>query len=103
MTAPGAPSTGLAVPENTPPSPSPIHHTPTDQAIEAPRATFTVGRQAMPSPRPTWSRANDRLVITAWCPMVRPDQVIGRAITDGRPCAPGAIIWVPKDRVKKYA
>ncbi len=58
----------------------------------------------MPRPSPTWSRANDRLVITAWCPMVRPDQVIGRAITGRIAPAP----WerssaVPKERVKKYA
>ena len=35
ITAPGAPFTGFAAPESTPPRPSPIHQTPSAQAIEA--------------------------------------------------------------------
>ena len=38
ITAPGAPLSGLAPPFSTPPSPSPNHHTPIDQAIDAARA-----------------------------------------------------------------
>jgi len=49
-TAPGAPLSGLAPPFSIPPSPSPNHHTPIAQAIDAPRASRTVGRNAMPRP-----------------------------------------------------
>ena len=54
ITAPGAPLSGLAVPASTPPSPSPNHHTPSDQAIDAPRASRSVGRHAIPSPSSNW-------------------------------------------------
>ena len=54
ITAPGAPLSGLAAPLSTPPSPSPNHHTPSDQAIEAASATRTVGRNAMPRPISSW-------------------------------------------------
>ena len=58
ITAPGAPLTGLAAPVSTIPSPSPNHHTPSDQATEAASATRTVGRQAIPMPSSSWIVAN---------------------------------------------
>jgi hypothetical protein len=54
ITAPGAPLTGLASPVSTIPSPSPNHHTPSAQAIEAASATRTAGRHAIPMPSSTW-------------------------------------------------
>src|ERR1700677_618748 len=101
MTAPGAPLTGLAVPLSTPPRPSPIHHTPNDQPMEATRAAFRVGRQAIPRPNATCQKANTASVATAWLPMVRPDQWIGAASTCGFPADMVAIIWSPNARVKK--
>jgi hypothetical protein len=48
ITAPGAPSHGLALPVSTPPRPSPSHQTAMDQATEAASANLTAGRQAIP-------------------------------------------------------
>ena len=65
ITAPGAPLTGLARPVSTIPSPSPNHHTPSDQAIEAASAVRTVGRQAIPIPSSTWTVAKIAFSSTA--------------------------------------
>ena len=61
MTAPGPPATALSGVASTPPRPSPSHHTASDQAIDAPSATRTVGRQAMPRPSSSWMVANTAL------------------------------------------
>ena len=53
--------------------------------MEAPSPTLTVGRQAMAKPRPHCTRANATSVETAWWPMIDPDQLMGRAMTDGLP------------------
>ena len=53
-TAPGAPLTGLALLVSTIPSPSPNHHTPSAQAMEAASATRTVGRHAIPIASSSW-------------------------------------------------
>ena len=50
ITAPGAPAITFASGVSRPPKPSPSHHTPSAQATEAPSASLTVGRHAMPSP-----------------------------------------------------
>ena len=54
-------ATGLAVPVSIPPSPSPNHHTPRAQTIDAPSATLTVGRQAMPRASRSWMVAKATL------------------------------------------
>ncbi len=64
ITAPGAPFSGLATPFSIPPSPSPNHHTPIAQAIDAARASRTVGRNAMPSPISIWIVAKRVLIST---------------------------------------
>src|SRR5664280_937607 len=101
ITAPGAPSTGLAAPLRTPPSPSPTHHTATDHAMDAPSPTFTVGRQAMARAMAICTRAKKLSVSTAWCPMDVPDQLIGLAMRDGLPWDIPEIICRPKFLVKK--
>ena len=63
ITAPGAPFSGLAPPSSIPPSPSPNHHTPIAQAIDAARAIRTVGRNAMPRPSSNWIVA--KIVLTS--------------------------------------
>src|SRR5450759_971798 len=97
-TAPGAPLTGLAFPVSTDPSPSPSHQTPSDQAIEAPRAILTVGRQAIPRASSHCTVA--KLVFSAapWCSTSLAAQVMGLAITAGLPGAVAASIW-PNARV----
>ena len=58
ITAPGAPLTGLALPVSTIPSPSPNHHTPSAQAIEAASASaHRAAARRSPSPAaPGWWR-----------------------------------------------
>src|SRR6516164_10476180 len=100
MTAPGAPLTVLAVPASTPPSPSPNHQTPNDQATEAASAALRVGRHAMPSARNICTVANAALVHVGWASIRRADQLTGPAITAGSPAAVAASIW-PNPWVKK--
>lgn len=101
MTAPGAPLIGSATPENTPPNPSPNHQTPRDHATETARAPRVLRLQATPRPMPTCTKAKRALISTGWCPMVRPDHRMDRAITDGFPSADMVSTLVPKARVKK--
>ena len=92
ITAPGAPVTGSAAWVSTPPRPSPSHQTPSDQAIDAPSATRTVRRQAMPSPSSNCTDAN-RALLTIPCCATRPAfQEIGWATRVGLPGAESASI-----------
>ena len=101
MAAPGAPLIGSAAPENTPPNPSPIHQTPKDHTTDTARAVLVLRLQATPSPIPTWIRAKTALIATGWCPMVRPDHRMDRAMSGGFPSADMVIMWAPNERVKK--
>ena len=65
ITAPGAPLTGLALLVSTIPSPSPNHHTPSAQAIEAASASRTVGRHAIPIASSSWMVAKIEFSSTA--------------------------------------
>ena len=94
ITAPGAPLSGLAAPLSTPPSPSPNHHTPSDQRTEAASATRTVGRNAMPSPSSSWIVAKMALSSTMWWSTRFAFQVMGFAMTAGLPSAVPASIWL---------
>src|ERR1700733_13207398 len=94
ITAPGAPLSGLAPPLSTPPSPSPNHHTPSDQRTEAARGARTVGRNAMPSPSSSWIVAKTALNSTRWWSIRVASQVIGFAMTAGLPSAVPASIWL---------
>ena len=93
ITAPGAPFSGLAPPFRIPPSPSPNHQTPMDQATDAASATRTVGRTAMPSPSSSWIVAKIVFSSTRWCSTRPACQVMGRAMTAGLPSAVPASIW----------
>ena len=90
MTGPGAPLTGLAVPARMPPKPSPSHQTASDHAIDAASASRSVGRQAMPRPRASWTVAKMAFSTTTWWSMRFADHVIGPATTAGLPCAVAA-------------
>src|ERR1022692_1354848 len=92
ITAPGAPLSGFAFPVSTAPSPSPSHHTPSDQATEAPSAILTVGRQAIPMASSSCTVANAEFIATACCSMRRADQMIGSATTAGLPAAEAASV-----------
>jgi hypothetical protein len=50
------------------------------------------GRQAMPSPRPSWIAANATFAAAACWPMRAADHPIGRATRPGLPAAPPASI-----------
>ena len=65
ITAPGAPLAGPPAPFRTPPRPSPNHHTPRAHAIEAPSASLSVGRQAIPRPIASWMNAKTAFVTAA--------------------------------------
>ena len=92
ITAPGAPLSGLAFPVSTDPSPSPSHHTASDQAIEAPSAILTVGRQAIPMASSSCTAAKAEFIATACCAMSRADQMIGSATSAGLPLAEAASV-----------
>jgi hypothetical protein len=85
ITAPGAPSHGLALPVSTPPRPSPSHQTATDQATEAASAYLAAGRQAIPMAMISWMVAKAAFVSAGCCSMMPADQVIGTATTRGLP------------------
>ena len=91
---PGAPPTGLAVPASTPPRPSPSHHTLRAQATEAPSASRTVGRQAIPRASSSWIVAKAALSPAGCCPTRRASQMTGSLTKAGLPGAAAASIWL---------
>ena len=87
ITAPGAPLAGPPAPFRTPPRPSPNHHTPRAHPIEAPSASLSVGRQAIPRPIASWMNAKTAFVAVPCPAMILADQLIGSAMTAGLPAA----------------
>ena len=91
-TAPGAPVSGDAAPVSSMPKPSPNHQTPKAQIAMATMAGFTVRRNSIPTPMPSWSAPKKKFHTPASGRMKCASWVIDHATGAGWPWAIGSII-----------